>query len=108
MYRDAERTARALLTRFKKGDRIAVWAQNIPEWIMLEFGAGMAGVVLVTVNPAFRANEVQYVLKQSRAAGVFVVNNFRGNPMLETVQAVQPNCSIGWGLLESTNRSSRG
>ena len=53
---------------------------------MLEFGAGMAGMVLVTVNPAFRANEVEYVLKQSRSAGVFVVNGFRGNPMLETVQ----------------------
>ena len=92
LYREAERTARALSTRFKKGERIAVWAQNIPEWIMLEFGAGMAGLVLVTVNPAFRANEVQYVLKQSRAAGVFVVNSFRGNPMLETVRAVKPNC----------------
>src|SRR4030095_4363444 len=92
LYRDAERTARALLTRFKKGERIAVWAQNIPEWIMLEFGAGMAGMVLVTVNPAFRANEVQYVLTQSRSAGIFVVNGFRGNPMLETVRAVKPNC----------------
>jgi fatty-acyl-CoA synthase len=92
LYREAQRTARALLSRFKKGERIAVWAQNLPEWIMLEFGAGMAGMVLVTVNPAFRANEVQYVLKQSRAAGVFVVNNFRGNPMLETVQAVKANC----------------
>ena len=92
LYREAQRTARALLTRFRKGERIAVWAQNVPEWIMLEFGAGMAGMVLVTVNPAFRANEVQYVLKQSRAAGVFVVNNFRGNPMLETVQAVKPDC----------------
>ena len=47
----------------------------------------MAGVVLVTVNPGFRANEVEYVLKQSRAAGVFVVTEFRGNPMLETVHA---------------------
>ena len=53
---------------------------------MLEFGAGMAGMVLVTVNPAFRAREVEYVLKQSRSAGVFVVSGFRGNPMLETVQ----------------------
>src|SRR5690349_13714783 len=87
LYRDAQRTARALLTRFKKGERIAVWAQNLPEWIMLEFGAGMAGMVLVTVNPAFRANEVQYVLKQSRSAGVFVVDSFRGNPMLETIRA---------------------
>jgi fatty-acyl-CoA synthase len=49
-------------------------------------------MVLVTVNPAFRAREVEYVLKQSRSAGVFVVNSFRGNPMLETVQAVAPNC----------------
>ena len=90
--REAGRTARALLKRFKVGERIAVWAQNIPEWVMLEFGAGMAGMIVVTVNPAFRAKEVEYVLKQSRAAGVFVVSGFRGNPMLETVQAVAPSC----------------
>src|SRR2546428_3649169 len=91
-YREAQRTARALLSRFKPGERIAVWAQNLPEWVMLEFGAGMAGMVLVTVNPAFRAREGEYLLKQSRSAGIFVVNGFRGNPMLETVQAVAPNC----------------
>src|SRR5437899_8408061 len=93
LYREAERTARALLTRFKQGERIAVWAQNLPEWIMLEFGAGLAGMVLVTVNPGFRARELEYVLKQSRSAGVFVVNSFRGNPMLETVHEVAPRCA---------------
>jgi fatty-acyl-CoA synthase len=92
LYGEARRTARALLTRFRSGERIAVWAQNIPEWVMLEFGAGMAGLVLVTVNPAFRAKELEYVLKQSRSAGIFVVSGFRGNPMLETVQAVAPDC----------------
>src|SRR3954464_317113 len=91
-YREVQRTARALLTHFKPGERISVWAQNLPEWVMLEFGAGMAGMILVTVNPAFRSREVEYVLKQSRSAGVFVVNGFRGNPMLETVQAVAQNC----------------
>src|SRR4051812_19108559 len=89
---EAQRTARALLSRFQPGDRIAVWAQNLPEWIMLEFGAAMAGMVLVTVNPGFRTREVEYVLKQSRSAGVFVVNAFRGNPMLETVREVAPRC----------------
>jgi fatty-acyl-CoA synthase len=89
---EAHRTARALLTRFKPGERVAVWAQNLPEWIMLEFGAALAGMVLVTVNPGFRANEVEYVLKQSRSAGVFVVNAFRGNPMLETVREVAARC----------------
>src|ERR1700688_3476605 len=92
LYAEAQRTARALLTRFKPGERIAVWAQNLPEWIMLEFGAGLAGMVLVTVNPGFRTNELEYVLKQSRSAGVFVVNAFRGNPMLETVREVAPHC----------------
>src|SRR5437879_10134252 len=92
LYTEAQRTARALLTRFRTGERIAVWAYNLPEWIMLEFGAGLAGMVLVTVNPGFRANEVEYVLKQSRATGVFVVNSFRGNPMLETVREVAPRC----------------
>src|SRR5262245_30113540 len=48
-YREVRRTARALLSRFKPGERISVWAQNIPEWVMLEFGAGMAGMILVTV-----------------------------------------------------------
>ena len=67
LYTEAQRTARALLHRFKLGERIAVWAQNLPEWIMLEFGAGLAGMVLVTVNPGFRARELEYVLKQSRS-----------------------------------------
>src|SRR6202051_1836562 len=92
LYAEAQRTARALLSRFKPGERIAVWAQNLPEWVMLEFGAGLAGMVLVTVNPGFRANELEYVLKQSRAAGVFVVPSFRGNPMLETAREVAPRC----------------
>src|SRR5579872_7381836 len=43
-YAEAQRTARALLTRFKPGDRIAVWAQNLPEWVMLEFGTALAGM----------------------------------------------------------------
>ncbi len=92
MQAQARRTARALLTRFKPGERVAVWAPNIPEWIMLEFGTAMAGLVMVTVNPAFRAHEVEYVLKQSRSAGLFVVEGFRGNPMLATAREVAPNC----------------
>jgi fatty-acyl-CoA synthase len=92
LYRDAQRTARALRARFEPGERVAVWAPNLPEWVLLEFGCALGGVVLVTVNPAFRAHEVEYVLKQSRAAGVFVVEAFRGNPMYATVQQVAPNC----------------
>lgn len=66
---DSERVARALLGRFAPGERVAVWAPNSPEWLLLEFGAALAGLTLVTANPALRAGEVEYVLGQSRAGG---------------------------------------
>ncbi|MCA0242950.1 MAG: AMP-binding protein [Proteobacteria bacterium] len=89
---EATRCAHALLERFEPGERVAVWAHNIPQWLVLEFGAALAGVVLVTVNPALRAAEVEYVLSQSRAAGVFTLDGLRGFAMLEAVQALQPRC----------------
>ncbi|MDQ8730469.1 AMP-binding protein [Bradyrhizobium sp. LHD-71] len=92
LYAQAQRCARALRTRFEPGERVAIWAQNIPEWIMTEFGAAMAGVILVTVNPGLRPSEVEYVLKQSRTAGVLVVKEFRGNRMLQTVEALAAGC----------------
>ncbi|MDP2292322.1 MAG: AMP-binding protein [Actinomycetota bacterium] len=89
---EADRVARALLAHFAPGDQIAVWAQNIPEWEMLEFGVARAGMVIVTVNPGYQAAELRYVLNQSKAKALFCVDSFRGNPMLATAQAVQPEC----------------
>ena len=63
----AEHTAQALLARCAAGSHVAVWAGNSPEWIILQFGLALAGMVMVTVNPAYRANELAYVLRQSRA-----------------------------------------
>ena len=84
--------ARGLALRFKPGERVAVWAPNIPEWVLLQYGAALAGLVLVTVNPGFKAAELEYVLKQSRSAGIFVVDSFRGNAMRAAVDAVKGNC----------------
>ena len=92
LYAQSVRTARALRAHFEPGERVAIWAYNIPEWIMVEFGAAMAGVILVTVNPGLRSAEVEYILKQSRAAGILVVTEFRGNPMLATAQALASRC----------------
>jgi fatty-acyl-CoA synthase len=87
---EAERAAGALLDHFEPGERVAVWAPNIPEWVILELGAGLAGIVLVTVNPAYRPAELAYVLRQSRAAGIFYVPEFRGNPMAASLDTVRP------------------
>ena len=85
---DSERAARALLTQFEPGDHIAIWSGNCPEWIILQFGIALGGMVLVTVNPAYQHSELKYVLGQSRAVGVFYQTSFRSNPMSASVAAV--------------------
>ncbi|NOX30954.1 MAG: AMP-binding protein [Actinobacteria bacterium] len=89
---ESEQVAAALLARFEPGDHIAIWAPNIPEWVIAEFGIALAGMVIVTVNPAYQKAEVQYVLSQSRSKAVLVVDSFRGNPLLATANEVQADC----------------
>ena len=89
LLRDAEACARTLLSWFHPGERIAVWAHNLPEWVLLEYGAALAGITLVTVNPSFQPAEVAYVLGQSRAAGLFLVPEVRGNPLASHAGAIR-------------------
>ncbi|MFN3213377.1 MAG: class I adenylate-forming enzyme family protein [Henriciella sp.] len=85
---DAERLARALATRHEEGARIAIYANNVPEWVLLELACGLAGVILVTVNPAYQKRELKYVLEQSRSEAIYYVADFRGNPMQEIADSV--------------------
>src|SRR5690242_7843832 len=62
---ESEAAARAFRARFEPGERVAIWASNRPEWLFVQFGAALAGVVLVTVNPAFRSFEVGPVLRRA-------------------------------------------
>jgi fatty-acyl-CoA synthase len=88
LHEDASRLACALASRHAKGARIAVWANNIPEWVLMEFASALAGLTLVTVNPGFQARELKYVLEQSRSEGLYLVDEFRGNPMAKIADEV--------------------
>jgi fatty-acyl-CoA synthase len=85
----AERAARALRARFDPGDRVAVWAPNCPEWVLLEFAAGLAGLTLVTVNPAYQADELAHVLSHSQARGIFLAAEHRGRSLDEILAGVR-------------------
>lgn len=80
---DSERLAAALASRYAPGERVVVWAPNVPEWVLMEFACGFAGLVLVTANPSYQAAELRYVLEQSGASALFSVESYRGNPMAE-------------------------
>lgn len=87
---DAERAAAWLLDRFRPGEHLAVWAPNVPEWLVLQYGAALGGMVLVTANPALRGPELEYALGRSHAAGVFFVDGFRGTDMAAQLRTVLP------------------
>jgi acyl-CoA synthetase (AMP-forming)/AMP-acid ligase II len=86
---DAERCAVTLARHFSPGERLAIWAHNLPEWVIAEYGAALAGLTLVTVNPSYQPPELAYVLGQSRSAGLLVVPEVRGNPLLAHLDAVR-------------------
>lgn len=84
-----ERVAQALRRRFEVGERVAVWARSSPEWTIVQLAAAMSGVVLVGVDPAFRPAEVEYVLRQSEAAGIIHDDTGRGFVRLDVIKEVQ-------------------
>lgn len=89
-YRERVNTiARGLLALgLNKGDHIAVWAANLPEWPLLELAAFKAGLVLITINPVLRAHEVEYILKQGDAIALFFMAQIRDHDCLATMRSL--------------------
>ncbi len=72
----------------KKGDHIAIWAANLPEWPLLELAAAKAGLVLVTINPVLRTREVEYILEQGDVAALFFMPRIRDHDCLATLRSM--------------------
>src|SRR5215216_3801216 len=86
-----EGCTRALMALgIKKGDHVAVWGQNVPEWVTLQFATGKVGAVLVTINPAYKSHELKYVLEQSDAAVVFLTEGAGDADFLQILQDAVP------------------
>jgi fatty-acyl-CoA synthase len=87
-YRDrANQLAKGLMALgLQKGEHIAVWAVNFPEWILLEMAAAKVGLVLATANPTYRAAELEYVLRQGDIAALFFQAKVRDHDCVATVR----------------------
>lgn len=90
----SERMAGFLLRHFAPGEHVAIWAANRPEWIFIQFGAALAGLVLVTINPESRAVDLRHMLTVSRASGLIYASHFRGvdaRRVLDDIRADLPD-----------------
>ncbi len=75
----------------EKGDKVAVWANNVPEWLYCQFATGKMGAVLVTVNTNYKAFELEYLMKQSDAKALVMIGGVReADEYLDVVYAVCP------------------
>jgi fatty-acyl-CoA synthase len=91
LEREARLIARGLMAAgVERGDRVAVWATNVPEWIVLQFALAKAGAVLVTVNTSLRAREIEYLLRQSESSTLFTIAGFKGVDYMAELRDARP------------------
>ena len=91
--------AKALLARgIAKGDRVGIWAPNRAEWVVVQYATARIGAILVNVNPAYKARELEYALNQSGLRLLLHARRFRQTDYTALLDAVRPRC----GALEDT------
>ncbi len=93
---ECDRLAKGLIALGIERDRkVAVLAPNIPEWILLEMALARIGAIMVTVNPGYRKDELAYVLEQSEADTLFIVDTYRDNAFVAILNELMPALDAG-------------
>jgi len=90
----AEKSASALLTKFKPGEHVAIWANNVPNWWLFEFGAAIAGITIVTINPASTERELSYILQNSDAVGLVMIESWRKSDCIAIFERVRDSLPL--------------
>jgi fatty-acyl-CoA synthase len=87
---EARTIARGLMALgVQRGERVALWATNVPEWVVAQFALAKIGAVLVTVNTSLRAHELEYLLRQSEATTLITIPGFRDLDYLAILNEIE-------------------
>ncbi|MDR0459529.1 MAG: AMP-binding protein [Coriobacteriales bacterium] len=94
-YRDfdirTDNLAKGLISiGMKPGDHLGVWARNVPDWLTLMFATAKIGVVLVTMNPAYKSHELDYVLRQSDMSTLCIIDAWRDVDYVKIIRELIP------------------
>ncbi|WP_321370394.1 AMP-binding protein [uncultured Draconibacterium sp.] len=86
-----DRLAKGLLyIGIKPGDKVGIWAKNVPDWTTLMFATAKIGAVLVTVNTNYKLTEVGYLLKNADINTLFIVDGYRDSDYVEMLFELVP------------------
>lgn len=74
----------------QKGEKVAIWATNIPFWVTLQFATAKIGAILLTVNTNYKKAELEYLLGQSETENLFLIDGFQDTDYVNTVYELVP------------------
>lgn len=99
-----------------RGDRVGIWAPNCPEWVFVQYATAKIGAILVTINPAYRARELEYVLRQAGIRMVVAARSFKSSDYAAMLEEVHGRCpdlerivllgGADWSALLSAGRAA--
>ena len=93
LWEEAGRAARGFLARgVKKGDRLGLWSPNRSEWVITQLAAARIGAILVNINPAYKAAELQYALKRTGVSLLMLARGFRQTDYRALLAEARPGC----------------
>ncbi|HCF05894.1 MAG: AMP-dependent synthetase and ligase [Desulfomicrobiaceae bacterium] len=74
----------------QKGEKVAIWASNVPYWVVFQFATAKIGAILLTVNTFYKSAELEYLLKQSEAENLVLIDSFRDTDYVQIVYDLVP------------------
>jgi len=86
----------------EKGDRVAIWATNYPEWVITQVATALIGAILVPINPAFREHELEYTLKDSQSQTLLLIERFKTSQYLTMLENMCPEITSAPGEISSS------
>jgi len=90
---DVDTVARGLLARgVTKGDRVGIWAPNVPDWVLVQYATARIGAILVNINPAYRTHELAYVLRQAGVRTLVSAESFKTSDYRAMVGEIRADC----------------
>ncbi|XP_059388307.1 medium-chain acyl-CoA ligase ACSF2, mitochondrial [Carassius carassius] len=94
-YQDVEQTAAGLLAvGLKRGDRLGMWGPNLYEWILMQFATAKAGIILVSVNPAYQLQEAEFALRKVQCNAVVCPTQFKTQKYCDMLRQLCPEMEM--------------
>ena len=78
----------------KRGEKIALWATNVPHWVVLMFAAAKIGAILLPLNTNYKSHEMDFALSQSETENLFIISGYRDCDYVQVINDLVPELKV--------------